>query len=759
MIIRRNTANRRTSRINSVRPFGPASVGGLEFYFRADNSTVDASTNLLISMPDLTNHGYNISVQSGLGSGYNAISEKFIHSTVETHWSLTSTLKTAKPMEPPFGKKMVIYVVGDFYHKPDDAYLITKSLLLSVGAGTGWQVLSQKLTTSLERFMTYERDGTGAQILSPGSSTDRLPHVGQVYRFDIDYTGGAGVNTFGSEVNKEPRTTATCVGYSPYGSPVLLARSGTAGINGQIAAIFGYYVNDDIGQSNHDKLVDWCWREFFYDFDISDVPGMEFYVRGDRGLTLDASNQVTALGDQSGLGHNLTPNGSGNFVWNPSSQHLSIPTISTQGNITTANLRGTGFSPTSGQKRTVYVVATPTIPESDSAGTQRHLARLAAVNVESFLTVKGATSSDHYLKVSLRDGSSALVDATGTHGEVKTSTAQVYRFETDGDGNNHLLSVDKNPPTTWSSAGYTPNANVFDMGLGANLEVAAIFAFVNPSSAPIDEATHEKIVDWANREFIKPFIPSDVPGLRMDLNGDKGITLATGVTNWADQSGYAHNAAQATTNLQPAYTSENPLENRHGTVDSDGAFSPNADYMVIPSSPDFDLGAGFSIYFAGTLQDNGGANRYLAARWSGSVPDRLFAVYLSTAGKLTAWVRDAADTVFYVVTSTNVVADGKFHRIRVGWDGSQLSLDVDSDSRVSTSAPTINSAPATTRDITINGRAQTDSAAMSTSRWFWYNRFPNDLENYKIMDYLRKEYAPRAFSDGFSTGLQNKKQL
>jgi len=49
------------------------------------------------------------------------------------------------------------------------------------------------------------------------------------------------------------------------------------------------------------------------------------------------------------------------------------------------------------------------------------------------------------------------------------------------------------------------------------------------------------------------FSPLDLPGLQLWLRGDLGITIATGVSVWADQSGSGNNVVQASGSLQPAY--------------------------------------------------------------------------------------------------------------------------------------------------------------------------------------------------------------
>lgn len=54
-------------------------------------------------------------------------------------------------------------------------------------------------------------------------------------------------------------------------------------------------------------------------------------------------------------------------------------------------------------------------------------------------------------------------------------------------------------------------------------------------------------------EATSKFQPSQLPGLVLWLRADLGITIATGVSVWADQSGNGNNATQGTPAAQPTY--------------------------------------------------------------------------------------------------------------------------------------------------------------------------------------------------------------
>jgi hypothetical protein len=49
-----------------------------------------------------------------------------------------------------------------------------------------------------------------------------------------------------------------------------------------------------------------------------------------------------------------------------------------------------------------------------------------------------------------------------------------------------------------------------------------------------------------------PAPPSSISGCKLYLNGDLGVTVATGVSNWADQSGNGNDVSQGTGANQPA---------------------------------------------------------------------------------------------------------------------------------------------------------------------------------------------------------------
>ncbi|HEO64457.1 MAG TPA: hypothetical protein ENI73_01165 [Spirochaetes bacterium] len=76
----------------------------------------------------------------------------------------------------------------------------------------------------------------------------------------------------------------------------------------------------------------------------------------------------------------------------------------------------------------------------------------------------------------------------------------------------------------------------------------------------------------------EPIQPDAISGLKLWLKADAGITTATGVSNWADQSGNGNNATQGTGSSQPAFIASEPTLNNQAVVRFDGT----NDFMTMP---------------------------------------------------------------------------------------------------------------------------------------------------------------------------------
>lgn len=68
----------------------------------------------------------------------------------------------------------------------------------------------------------------------------------------------------------------------------------------------------------------------------------------------------------------------------------------------------------------------------------------------------------------------------------------------------------------------------------------------------------------------RAFLPTDLGQCQLWVRADRGITIATGVSQWADQSGLGHHLLQGTAGFQPLVTAANAGFNNCATVDFDG---------------------------------------------------------------------------------------------------------------------------------------------------------------------------------------------
>jgi hypothetical protein len=171
----------------------------------------------------------------------------------------------------------------------------------------------------------------------------------------------------------------------------------------------------------------------------------------------------------------------------------------------------------------------------------------------------------------------------------------------------------------------------------------------------------------------------------LDLDGDKGITIATGVSAWADQSGgTSHDAVQANTTLQPAYSASDATFNEHGSVTPDGV----DDYMQITGHSELDPGTGFDLWFVCALPAIPAASQRF---WFQNNELQVF--FLKDTGKINAQLRDAANAA-WVSLQTSVGYASTSVILRVYWDGTSLGLDVGSET-LTLSAPDSRSVAAT----------------------------------------------------------------
>jgi len=118
-----------------------------------------------------------------------------------------------------------------------------------------------------------------------------------------------------------------------------------------------------------------------------------------------------------------------------------------------------------------------------------------------------------------------------------------------------------------------------------------------------------------------PFSPRNISGLALWLRADKGVTIATGVSSWADQSGNGNTATQATGSAQPTRNASDASYNNQATLSFASAASQ---FLATGATPS--LSQPFSIVVVGNdsgaaaiqaLADDKAATLYFANNGSG----------------------------------------------------------------------------------------------------------------------------------------------
>lgn len=162
-------------------------------------------------------------------------------------------------------------------------------------------------------------------------------------------------------------------------------------------------------------------------------------------------------------------------------------------------------------------------------------------------------------------------------------------------------------------------------------------------------------------------------GLKLYLNADKGITIGTGVSAWADQSGNGNHVSQGTPANQPAFVSSW----RNGKAALQGAASKNLARATLVAN----VGQPLTLLTVGSwsggtttmLVDGTGADRICVGNTAGNL-------WSLSHGALTAGggTGKSADTPFFAISRFASAPESNSDAV-VGTAGLDESFSIDPD--------------------------------------------------------------------------------
>ena len=110
---------------------------------------------------------------------------------------------------------------------------------------------------------------------------------------------------------------------------------------------------------------------------------------------------------------------------------------------------------------------------------------------------------------------------------------------------------------------------VTQLGVILGAFVVSLFLFrCGPGLSTLDRSNNGNKTSTPNT-----VLPSAISGLRTWLKSDAGITIATGVSNWMDQSGIGNDFDQATAGSQPGFVGSDSLFNGRSSLTFSGSQS------------------------------------------------------------------------------------------------------------------------------------------------------------------------------------------
>jgi hypothetical protein len=110
---------------------------------------------------------------------------------------------------------------------------------------------------------------------------------------------------------------------------------------------------------------------------------------------------------------------------------------------------------------------------------------------------------------------------------------------------------------------------VTQLGVILGAFVVSLFLFrCGPGLSTLDRSNNGNKTSTPNT-----VLPSAISGLRTWLKSDAGVTIATGVSNWMDQSGIGNDFDQATAGSQPGFVGSDSLFNGRSSLTFSGSQS------------------------------------------------------------------------------------------------------------------------------------------------------------------------------------------
>jgi len=235
------------------------------------------------------------------------------------------------------------------------------------------------------------------------------------------------------------------------------------------------------------------------------------------------------------------------------------------------------------------------------------------------------------------------------------------------------------------------------------------------------------------------FSPSSISGLVLDLDGDKGITLATGVSAWADQQiATPYNFSKATTTQQPAYTATDPNLHNHGSVNFDGA-ATGADNMLSTGTDPLRPAGGFLVAVAGKFVLPASGFKYISVKWSGSIANRYWLSRMNSTGTVQVLIRNAADTAWQSVITVGTVPVSGRDVLMFGWDGATTGFVWINGAEETFSVT--DAYDAGTAQLVSLGRVASDSAQMDVARVLGYDQPVIASNRARLHAYLKTRYS------------------